>query len=42
VAWLEKSWTGDAETALTKTQADLAEVIPVFTGISELESTKDI
>lgn len=42
VSWLEKSWTGDAETALTKTQSDLAEVIPVFTGISELESTKDI
>jgi hypothetical protein len=40
--WLEKSWTGDAETSLYKAQADIAEVIPVFTGISELSSTKNI
>lgn len=42
IPWLEKSWTGDAETFLTKTQSDIAEVIPVFTGISEANSTQDI
>lgn len=42
IPWLEKSWTGDAETSLNKAQSDIAEVIPVFTGISELEATRDI
>lgn len=42
IPWLEKSWTGDAESSLTKTQNDIAEVIPVFTGISEVSSTQNI
>ena len=42
IPWLEKSWTGDAESSLSKTQSDIAEVIPVFTGISEVESTQNI
>lgn len=42
IPWLEKSWSGDAESMLTKTQSDIAEVIPVFTGISEIASTQDI
>ena len=30
ITWLEKSWTGEAQTELTQTQADIAEIIPVF------------
>ncbi len=42
IPWLEKSWTPDAETALDKTQGDIAEVIPVFAGVSELASTQNV
>lgn len=42
INWLEKSWTGEAETELTQTQADIAEIIPVFAGISEVTSTESI
>jgi ethanolamine utilization microcompartment shell protein EutS len=42
ISWLEKSWTGDAQTDLTQTQTDIAEVIPVFAGISEISSTEKI
>lgn len=42
IAWLEKSWTGEAQTELTQTQADIAEIIPVFAGISEVNSTESI
>jgi hypothetical protein len=42
INWLEKSWTGDAQTELTQTQADIAEIIPVFAGISEVTSTESI
>lgn len=42
IAWLEKSWTGEAQTELTQTQSDIAEIIPVFAGISEVSSTESI
>lgn len=42
ISWLEKSWTGDAQTELTQTQSDIAEIIPVFAGISEAASTESI
>lgn len=42
ISWLEKSWTGEAATELTQTQADIAEIIPVFAGISEASSTESI
>jgi ethanolamine utilization microcompartment shell protein EutS len=42
ITWLEKSWTGEAQTELTQTQADIAEIIPVFAGISEINSTESI
>ena len=42
IPWLTKSWTADADAALTKTQSDIAEVIPVFSGIAEMTSTQDI
>lgn len=42
IAWLEKSWTGEAQTELTQTQTDIAEIIPVFAGISEINSTESI
>ncbi len=42
IAWLEKSWTGEAQTELTQTQTDIAEVVPVFAGISEVASTESI
>lgn len=42
ISWLEKSWTGEAATELTQTQADIAEIIPVFAGISEVSSTESI
>jgi hypothetical protein len=42
ITWLEKSWTGDAQTELTQTQTDIAEIIPVFAGISEVTSTESI
>lgn len=42
INWLEKSWTGEAATELTQTQADIAEIIPVFAGISEVTSTESI
>lgn len=42
ITWLEKSWTGEAQTELTQTQADIAEIIPVFAGISEVNSTESI
>lgn len=42
INWLEKSWTGEAQTELTQTQADIAEIIPVFAGISEVNSTESI
>jgi hypothetical protein len=42
INWLEKSWTGEAQTELTQTQWDIAEIIPVFAGISEASSTESI
>lgn len=42
MTWLEKSWTGEAQTELTQTQTDIAEIIPVFAGISEAASTENI
>jgi len=42
INWLEKSWTGEAATQLTQTQSDIAEIIPVFAGISEVTSTESI
>lgn len=42
ITWLEKSWTGEAQTELTQTQTDIAEIIPVFAGISEAASTENI
>ena len=42
ISWLEKSWTGEAATELTQTQADIAEIIPVFAGISEMTGTENI
>jgi ethanolamine utilization microcompartment shell protein EutS len=42
ISWLEKSWTGEAQTELTQTQSDIAEIIPVFAGISEASSTESI
>lgn len=42
ISWLEKSWTGEAQTELTQTQTDIAEIIPVFAGISEVNSTESI
>lgn len=42
ISWLEKSWSGEAQTELTQTQSDIAEIIPVFAGISEVNSTESI
>ncbi len=42
ISWLEKSWTSEAESDLTKTQTDIAEIIPIFAGVAELESTQNI
>lgn len=42
ISWLEKSWSGEAQTELTQTQSDIAEIIPVFAGISEVTSTESI
>lgn len=42
ITWLEKSWTGEAQTELSQTQNDIAEIIPVFAGIAEVSSTEGI
>ncbi len=42
ITWLNQSWTPEAQSSLAKTQSDIAEIIPVFAGISEMAGTKDI
>lgn len=42
ISWLNESWTAEAQSSLAKTQSDIAEIIPVFAGISEMAGTKDI
>lgn len=42
ITWLNESWTAEAQSSLAKTQSDIAEIIPVFAGISEMAGTKDI
>ena len=42
IKWLEASWTPEAQDTLAKTQSDIAEIIPLFAGISELAGTDDI
>lgn len=42
ISWLEKSWTGSAQTELTDTQTTIAEIIPVFAGMAEVASTESI
>lgn len=42
ITWLDESWTLEAQSLLAKTQSDIAEIIPVFAGISEMAGTKDI
>lgn len=42
ITWLESSWTPEAQDSLAKIQSDIAEIIPLFAGISELAATADI
>jgi len=42
IGWLEKSWTWAAQTDLSQTQTDIAEIIPVFAGVSEVSGTETI
>ena len=42
IDWLRKSWEGQSQTELTQTLSDIAEIIPLFAGISELTSTEQI
>lgn len=42
IQWLKASWTDESDATLTKTQEDIAEVIPLFARISEADSTEII